>query len=223
MKYISLSLYGDKNRYCVGAIKNAILLPAIYPGWRLAVFHDESVPVPYLETLAALGVVLIKADSRLDGLFWRFLANDIPGMTRFVVRDADSRISHREAEAVTAWELSGRQFHSMRDHPAHIHPINGGMWGAVAGLIPNMGDLVTGWFGSRKETGRHDPDQEFLAQAVWPLAREHSLQHDSFYRQDFRDAIPFPSRRTGQRFVGEVVDANDIPREGDYSQVQPDS
>ena len=35
VKVISMSLYGAALRYTVGAIRNAQLLPVIFPGWRL--------------------------------------------------------------------------------------------------------------------------------------------------------------------------------------------
>jgi len=35
LKVISMSLYGSDKRYTVGAIRNAQLLPVVYPGWRL--------------------------------------------------------------------------------------------------------------------------------------------------------------------------------------------
>lgn len=224
MKVVSFSLYGDKNCYCVGAVKNAVAIPIVYPGWRMFVYHDNTVPEPYLETLAAFDVTLVNVAARgiHDGLFWRFLASDEPGVTRFIVRDADSRVSPREAQAVNDWESSGLPFHSMRDHPAHNHPLCGGMWGGIAGVV-NMADAIRQWMPNHGKSGRHDPDQEFLTHAIWPHIASRCLQHDSFYRRDFPGSIPFPSKRAGQRFVGEVMDARDVPRHGDYQQIPIDS
>ena len=49
------------------------------------------------------------------------------------VRDADSRVSPREAAAVAEWVRSGVAAHVMRDHPNHQFVMNSGMWGAVGG------------------------------------------------------------------------------------------
>ena len=47
------------------------------------------------------------------------------------VRDLDSRLTGREAAAVTDWlENTDRPFHIMRDNPNHGTEILGGMWGA---------------------------------------------------------------------------------------------
>ena len=39
-KVISMSLYGSGKRYTIGAIRNAQLLPVIYPGWRLWIYCE---------------------------------------------------------------------------------------------------------------------------------------------------------------------------------------
>ena len=46
-----------------------------------------------------------------------------------ISRDADSRLSLREKEAVEKWINSDKDFHIMRDHPHHYYPILGGTWG----------------------------------------------------------------------------------------------
>ena len=46
-----------------------------------------------------------------------------------IFRDADSVVSHREAEAVAEWIESGRLFHTMRDSGSHTALILAGMWG----------------------------------------------------------------------------------------------
>ncbi|MEO0416362.1 MAG: tetratricopeptide repeat protein, partial [Verrucomicrobiota bacterium] len=43
---ISFSLWGKNPRYLTGAIRNAELIPDIYPGWTMVVYHDSSVPHP---------------------------------------------------------------------------------------------------------------------------------------------------------------------------------
>ena len=48
----------------------------------------------------------------------------------FLSRDLDSRISPREVSAVTEFLSDPRaNFHVMRDHPAHVTYIMGGLWG----------------------------------------------------------------------------------------------
>ena len=37
------------------------------------------------------------------------------------------------------------QIHSIRDHPNHDRPLNGGMWGGVRGVVTDMAALVSQW------------------------------------------------------------------------------
>ena len=69
--------------------------------------------------------------SKVFGMVWRFLPLLDPLVDAVASRDLDSRLTGREAAAVTQWlEESGLPFHVMRDHPMHGTEILGGMWGA---------------------------------------------------------------------------------------------
>ncbi len=50
------------------------------------------------------------------------------------------------------------QIHSLRDHPNHDRPLNGGMWGGVKGAVPEMAELVGAWSNKRRYMG----DLDFL-------------------------------------------------------------
>ena len=73
--------------------------------------------------------------TKMNPIAWRFLPLGDPTVSKFIVRDADSRITRREHSAVKQWLTSGIPFHAMRDHPSHIFTIMGGMWGANNDLI----------------------------------------------------------------------------------------
>ena len=55
-----------------------------------------------------------------------------PSVSVMVSRDLDSRLTGREAAAVTQWLADPQQlpFHVMRDNPQHGAVIPAGMWGA---------------------------------------------------------------------------------------------
>lgn len=134
-RVISMGLYGDQDKYCVGAVKNADLVPIYFPGWRLRVYADRaSVPNATVAALRARGadVRLVRSSGgAAAGMFWRFIVADDPTVDRFLVRDSDSRLNPRDAFAVVDWIRSGTPVHSVRDHPNHDRPLNGGMWGAT--------------------------------------------------------------------------------------------
>ena len=204
---IAMSLFGQKKKYLAGAIENARLVRHIYPGWTLRFYVDSSVPEAVIQQLRQL-----KADVRMMsdaegmyGLFWRFLAADDPGFARWMVRDADSRLSYRERRAVDEWIDSGLPFHTMRDHPGHRRPIMGCAFGGVRGALVNMEKIIAAW----PTKGKYADDESMLAEVIYPLVKESMLVHDSFARQYTDKVRPFPIARENFRFIGERFDENE--------------
>lgn len=219
--YITFSLYGHSTKYCEGALRNVALAKLHYPGWECAFWCARDVPGDIVSSLEGLGAWVLDPPPGIENpMFWRFLGADLPGCQRFIARDTDSRPSEREASAVGEWILSGKLFHSMRDHPAHAREINGGLWGCVAGAIPNMRELII----DHDPDGSYGADQLFLCSTIWPLVKRDCLQHDSVSRHLFPGSVKFPTKRNGSlRFVGEVIeilpDGSDSPRIGDFEQI----
>lgn len=53
------SLYGNKTVYLVGTLRNTILAKQVFPGWRVRVYHDNSVPQDTLQQLIEEGAELV--------------------------------------------------------------------------------------------------------------------------------------------------------------------
>lgn len=193
---IAFSLWGDRPDYTHGAIVNAQIGPHIYKGWTCRFYCDDSVPRPILNELRRLKAQVIEvpeANRVASGAFWRFQPSDDPDVDRFLCRDCDSRLNCREKAAVDAWIASDRPFHVMRDHIFHNELILAGMWGGVAGVLPNLEALSRQ--GHRFSGVRH-ADQNFLRLVVWPLIKADVLNHDSQYRfagsHDFPESCRLP-------------------------------
>ena len=75
------------------------------------------------------GEIVDMNESKIPGMYWRFLAIEDPTVDLFIVRDVDSIISEREELAVDDWIKSDKVMHVLRDHPHHYYKILGGMWG----------------------------------------------------------------------------------------------
>jgi hypothetical protein len=86
-----------------------------------------------------------------------------PEVDRYIIRDCDSRLNPRERLAVEEWIGSGKRIHSIRDHPNHDRPLNGGLWGGVKGAVPDMEQLVKGFSGTRRD--KYMGDLDFLNRA----------------------------------------------------------
>lgn len=212
MNIVSFSLYGTNPIYTVGAVENAKLMPTIYPGWTMRVYHGTEVPPATLEQLRKLGCQLFVmphtyggtitplANNSAYGKFWRFLAIAEPQAAYVVFRDVDSRINPREAAAVADWINSGKTLHTMKDHINHDRfPILAGMWGIKGGAVDITG-LLEKW---RFSSDFYD-DQTFLEYKVWPVVGHSHIRHG-------RMGQPFPAHQPYRGFVGQRVNANNAP------------
>jgi hypothetical protein len=171
---ISLGLYAHEASYLKFIAKRLPLyrdaMDIFYPGWRLRLYYDESVPFSVLESVAARGVETIQVTDfkgQIAGMFWRFFVADDLEVDRYLVRDLDSDFGWRERTAVDEWIRSNLSFHSMADAENHAVPIMGGMWGGSAKRrLP---------FSVKEQAQQHQQsagykggDQDFLAAVVWP-------------------------------------------------------
>lgn len=199
---ISYCLYGGNNsRYIDGALENSELIRTVFPGWRMWLYYDESVPSNVVHTLCSRGVKLINATGQIKNeRAWRFAVASEP-VQRYLIRDIDSRVSIRESEAVKEWIISGKKFHLMRDHPCHSKfAINPGLWGGTGNAIPNLLQLME----SQVMDKYYLQDTDFLNSVVWPIAKQSVYQHDSFPKETYGQVHPFPTKRKGVEHVGSV-------------------
>ena len=224
--YISFSLYGDNPKYIKGLFKNLDLMQEIYKGWRVMVFHDNTVTQDVLNELKDRGVFL--TDMTHSGILaasWRFCAAD-HDCERFIVRDADSRISKREEEAVQEWIEADTVLHIMRDHPHHGYPMLGGMWGMKVGENLRMEKWLK--FSMKSAIIKHQGKEasRINERTQWWMKDQHFLR-DVIYREfanpfqstihnamDFMPRVPwnceswakdFPTPiGGGMHFVGEI-------------------
>lgn len=218
VNFISFSLFGANPMYHVGAIRNAEQIRKFYPGFVPVFYIGPGVPdlcIKGLEKLGAKLVYDIDANKIPDMMMWRFAALEIPQADIVLVRDADSRFSDREVHAVEQWLKSDRLFHVMRDYAGHCTTIMAGMWGWKKELGPlGMYDELVNWFQQDPGRAKTTNDQQFLARVVWPKIKHSVMQHDSFFRDRYPGAIPFPDgdKSVSGSFVGEVIYENEKPQ-----------
>lgn len=190
---ISFSLWGSSQRYLRGALQNVLLAPQIYPGWSCRFYVDDSVPAEFLNLLLTLKAELIYEKNQAllctkTRLVRRFLVANDSNVGYFLVRDCDSVLSKREAKAVNAWLRSEHWFHVIRDWWTHTELIMAGLWGGVAGILPDVRDLYENYDCAILETPTWD--QWFLRDKIWPLIHAHTLVHDRCFRS--KGSNPYP-------------------------------
>ncbi len=190
-KIISFSLWGDNPRYLRGALDNVIAIKEIYDGWTPRFYVDATVPSDLIEVLKEFGAeILMQPPDQANSvrLAWRFnVAND-PSVGYFLVRDVDSVVSKRECSAVNAWLSTDKWFHVMRDWWTHTDLMLSGMWGGVAGILPNIQCLFDEYIPPTLETP--NVDQWFLRDCIWQYVRSSCIVHDRYFSMD--GSMPWP-------------------------------
>lgn len=192
-------------------VENAWLMPRIYPGWECHCFYGLDVPFPVLETLIKLGVKLHPMGLPWkQRMFYRLLIHDVPGVDRYLIRDADSRISMRERRCVDEWIKSCTVLHTIHDHPYHIRPIQGGMFGVWRSQFrgPSMFDLIKSIGLDWPMIDKWGRDEEFLEAVLWPLVKDSVCEHGR--------SNPIPAGDDDGAFVGEVYDAQGNPEHPEH-------
>ncbi|XP_045215789.1 uncharacterized protein LOC123566031 [Mercenaria mercenaria] len=209
---ISYSLYGSDPRYIAGALQNSYLLTIVYPGWHLWIYHDNSVPQSILDTIcnqSRTKCINMSSSAIINKRSWRFLVASERNVSRYIIRDIDSRLSFREKVAVNEWIYSGRKLHTMRDHPNQNYFINAGMWGGMSETYPNMEHALF----ANYLTDEYTSDSDFLTHVVWPAVKHSVMQHDSVLCIKF-GGVHFPTSRIGYEHVGSVY-INGTQRQND--------
>lgn len=203
-RIVSYSLYGTNPLYIQGALRNARMVPSIYPGWTPRVYVSQEIEQSAVDALMDAGAEVVRKERRglIDGMFWRFLPAQDSSLDAIIVRDTDSRPTLREAAAVEQWLDSDKSLHLMRDHPEHRVVIMGGMWGCRGGAVPDMQKLIDRW----GVWARKGQDQVFLREVIYPRFEQDLLVHSELYSYGDEFCLPFPLARKPGEFVGAVVD-----------------
>ncbi|MGB1239055.1 MAG: hypothetical protein ACPG4U_12640 [Pseudomonadales bacterium] len=189
---IAYSLFGDLPRYCETAVLNAQVAKQLYPHWCCRFYVAEDVPqhvVLRLQQHGAQIVQMVRAESEVNPLMWRFLALDDPEVDFYLLRDADSLLCQKEAAAVNQWLASGYWYHHMRDYFSHTELLLAGMWGGCRGQLPTIEPLMVDYCREQLKAGRFI-DQLFLKSTLWPTVRQSILNHDEIFK--FHNAHPYP-------------------------------
>jgi hypothetical protein len=206
-RYIAYSLYGNDPKYLSGAIENAKSVNLIYPKWTAIFYCGLSVGKELKAKLVDYGcqVQEIEADEDDSASLWRYQALFKVDAEVVLFRDTDSRLTTREAEAVSEWLESGKSLHVIRDHPNHTAAILGGAWGVRAEELKHRSDL----FSIEGYERRYGLDQEVLRRKIYRDKSISRLIHDSYFVRELNSrTLPFSTTR---EFIGEVFSAKNQP------------
>ena len=195
----SISVYGNNPRYIMGAHKQYELAKHFYPKFEFRLYTDNASKF----NLPNANIIEVKDGSY--GMFWRLLPLFESYENITIVRDADSRITEREALATHIWLASDKKFHVMRDHDAHLQdkPIMGGIFGVRGLLSMQQKQLMQSYLHGKH---RYGADEEFLRDHVYDESQ--CLIHE-IHKGWFGLSRHFLLNK--YEFCGNGYDENDMP------------
>ena len=219
-KYISFSLWVESDSlsngkkiddvgktYLQGTIENLKLQKLFFKDWKVRVYLNSSVPINYQNEIIQLGGEIVNMDdSKIPGMYWRFLIIEDPKVDVFIVRDTDSRISYHDENAVNQWLKSNKILHICRDHPHHYYKMLGGMWGFKNYLDREI--KISNLIDTNKPFEKMD-DIYFLEKQIYPNYVLKSMIHDQYYLYE-PHSIKFDNYNIGEyyNFIGEMFNFN---------------
>ena len=202
-KIIAFSLFGEAPMYWKGALLNIELAKQYYPDWICRFYIDKNSKKELINSIKGDNVEIIIVDNTKGKYYLtlcRYFSTEDSDVQMFIARDADSRITEREANAVNEWVNSDKWFHLMRDSISHSVPILAGMMGVknphlkgLKSFIENINDF------SGKFT-----DQIFLNNFLYPKICNQCMEHCDFENLRYaNDLIKFKiPLKEGEYHVG---------------------
>jgi hypothetical protein len=207
--------------YFDGITLNVERASKFYPGWDIAIFLPRNVHSVLAGLSLGSNVRIIPSDLNecWNGMFWRMLPIFWNDYTHLCIRDLDSLVSQREADATKEWINDNTDLHIMRDHPAHTAPIMGGMFGVKVNektrhaFRPIKKIILDSEIHNNE--GYWQIDQVFLANTVYPALRDSATIHDPYYKKtDFPTPREEPHLYVGRPTMklgpGRVIDDESI-------------
>lgn len=225
----------------MGAIRNAQLLPLFFPGWTLRVYlpyEEEQEPGKekdaqplansYINTLHVLGAELVRLRSThlLPPSTWHFLAADDTSVDVVLMRNADERLSARDASLVSNWLEGGEGIvHFSNDQPVENESefIKNGLWAVKPNALREMGllkkrsmkALLLSAFGTKADFAM--TADSFLQTFLWPAVKAVTVCY-SVFPISFKDnnvrvvRTPQTTTSIGEYPLGTKFNAYDIPQ-----------
>jgi hypothetical protein len=195
-KIISVSLYNEHSKYCLGLLENIELWLRYYPDWIVRIYIEKNhYLINQLSQYNHVEIIEKEQPKGSYGMFWRFLAFGDSSADVVIVRDVDSRPTEREVLCVNEWLKTDICLHVIKDHEFHhLKPIMAGNFGIQKFTIENIEYLINNW----PHTYEYGDDEKFLAEIIYPQFVEDIFNHDS-------SNISIPKNNT---FIGNPTPTN---------------
>lgn len=202
-----MGIWGEDPMYLRGVYRNIEERKNYFSDWNIILMVDSNVSDEWKDLYSKQDIKMVVADrvrytSRFGGLF-------VDDFDYAIVRDCDSRLTHRELLMVDEWIESGSDFHIIRDHPNHKNFILAGMFGIKNGPVLDMFKDQYMKNASRYNDFVYGDDEKFLGECIWPNIITNHYAHDEHNKYTGFEKR-YPISITGHMFVGNKFDADDV-------------
>lgn len=218
MSAFTFCIYGSNPKYCEGLLRNLETIQTAYPDFKVIISAGSDVPESYITQYTSFPNVFVNkytfTGHRL--MCYRFLAIDDDTVNIMFVRDADSRIGHRDIWCIDRF-ISDKKHNifTIRDHPEHGTQILGGQWGMKK--IPGFSMKALYGIFLKNFKGNLDSyqvDQTFLREFIYKPFKSHFIAYVSHCIFPGEDAEPIGVEKKDKfDFCGNVIDYDSTGRE----------
>ncbi|CAD5111152.1 unnamed protein product [Dimorphilus gyrociliatus] len=200
-KIIAMSLPAKSKKHLYGALRNIQLVKVFMPEWILRLYVAEGVPQRWLNKFKLLKAQIVQLPANNEPFELQpFKIIEDSSVNVFIIRNATSRLSERDATVVKDWVSSQAAFHCIRDHPRHKSSRIAGI-GTIGGrrekLNQRLSEAVT-------KFSQVTSSWNWLQTTLFDLVKADMLCHDSVSCTDWPNSRHFTQRRFKSDFIGRV-------------------
>jgi hypothetical protein len=186
---LSYSLYGDNRRYFNALCKNIEFIDLNYRNFfTISIVIGLDVPSKWVDMLSKSSAVLVMSNDKSLENIPKLLYRLYPilseqGDTCFF-RDADSYLTKNEMDSMLRFVGSNYMYHIVRDHPNHLAPIMGGLFGIKSARYKVFKETFFEHIGKykswhNKKSGARG-EQLILADHIYPIAYKEAFIESNF-------------------------------------------
>jgi len=161
---VSYVLYGNYQKYSQTLQENVRLIRQQLPSWQTRIYMSDDIPDTYETRFLQDGAEVIRMKS-LPG-HGLALARFLPGKENLTFASLDADDCFDLDKEISTWFHSDASFSLFIPHQLHV-PIMAGLWGARAGTLLDIEELLERYAGDY-----YGYDEDFLLTEIWPRLKE---------------------------------------------------
>ena len=190
MNTFCFCIYGTQPKYTQGLVENLKNIQQEFPSFQTILYYAKDVPESYLIQYKSFPNVTLEPILTEIPMMSRILTWK-PNITYFV-RDADSRVTPRDAACIKAFLASDKMAHVVRDHFYHKNRIMGGIFGIRVPADWNLQSMWESWKQTQTSLPPYGTDEKFLQEVLYPLIKHNMLLHTNVvaYQHEYPTLIP---------------------------------